>query len=204
MSNPPLSAFQPPPEETGVPPRKEGEPYRPVGIRILSFLFVAPPLIGMAGLLVFVGIGAFGKERLFSSFFEALGTPLSVLILVFLVALLPLSLAAGIGMWRAEAWGWWIGTSIWAYNLVRNAYALYVLQVQVGGFEGLEHGPGYYYAKFGFRIGLSVLALLYLFRRKTLDYFSMQDANRLKLLANISWICITVVGLLNLLVYLIS
>ncbi len=51
-------------------------------------------------------------------------------------------------------------------------------------------GPEYYYAKHSIRIVVSLLLVLYFFKRSVLEYFGLTEINKLKVIGMLVLICI--------------
>jgi hypothetical protein len=144
---------------------------RPIGIMLLA---------GLALLSGLVLLGALAIVLSQSAAAEAIGElgvypPLLIGMMALVAGVL---LGAGVGMWRGERWGWWLGAFMQVFSVVRNAAAL----VTVPGMEDplVEESEDFQILLVRV-IGRSVVILLligYFFRGNVLEYFRLEEVNR--------------------------
>ncbi len=79
---------------------------RPIGISILSFLFIVG---GVGGVIAFLlGIGSLDNPNAKQSLSMFGLTPIKLVVLLSVLG--GFSVAAGIGMWIGRKWGWYLGS----------------------------------------------------------------------------------------------
>lgn len=137
--------------------------------KVVSILAVLHILSGVALLVMIAGfgrqLGAIGSMWGTSPLFAQLS-------MLFLGVL---TLAAGVGMWRGAAWGWWLAAFYYVYAIYRNANALLLISGMADQLVGEARGPGYYYVKHVGRVVTHSLVLFYLFRESVLAYFGLDQ-----------------------------
>lgn len=162
---------------------------RPAGVSILAVLH----LIGGVLLLGAQVLLLANFDRLQEGMY-AVGIP--PVLLVFGVMLLAgIALASGIGMWLGTRWGWWCATFYYVYSIARNANAFLMVSDLSDALEGGTRGPGYYYAKFGGRVVVHFLLLLYFFKSNVVAYFGMDDVHKGKAVGILIAVTAAVFGL---------
>jgi tetratricopeptide (TPR) repeat protein len=105
-----------------------------------------------------------------------------------------LGIAAGIGMWRGKAWGWWLAAFSYVHGIVRNVGSLLAIPDLLDMFGEPAQGVDYYYAREIVQIGGALLIGGYWFRRKLLTFFGLADLSRLRAVLTLTGISILVVG----------
>jgi hypothetical protein len=136
-----------------------------------------------SGVVILILIAGFGRQL--GAIGPVLGTsPLfAQLSMLFLGAL---TLAAGVGMWRGAAWGWWLAGFYYVYAIYRNANALLVISSMADQLAGEARGPGYYYVKHVGRVVTHSLVLFYLFRESVLAYFGLDQLDKRRALVQLA------------------
>lgn len=164
---------------------------RPVGVSILAVLHLIGGVL-LLGTQVFL---LANLDRV-SEGMNAVGIP-PILLIVGVMLLAGISLASGIGMWLGTRWGWWCATFYYVYSIAINANALLMLSGFADALEDRSRGPGYYYAKFGGRVIIHFLVLLYCFKSNVVEYFGMHDVHKGKVVGILIAITAAVFGLLT-------
>jgi hypothetical protein len=145
---------------------------RPTGVTILSVLHVIGGVILLGAQVMLLA----NFDRV-SQGLDAAGIP-PVLLVMGIMLLAGIALTSGIGMWLGTRWGWWCSVFYYIYSVARNANAFLVVSDLADELERDSRGPGYYYAKFGGRIVIHFLLLLYFFNANVLEYFETEDVNK--------------------------
>lgn len=159
---------------------------RPRGIAILSVL----AMMGGVNLLVMPIAFAAAWQELSAAFME-MGLP-PVLLFVGIAFLAVLTLVSGISMWLGLKWGWWLGCFYSVYAVFRSGSALYTVG-RLYALAGAGHGYEYDYMKHSVLFVVSLLLLLYFFKRSVLEYFDLTGNNKRKALGMLVLICVAIV-----------
>ena len=152
---------------------------RPTGVSILAAIH----MFGGAVLLIMQVVMLWKFDAIADTLNEV-GIP-PILLVLGVMLLAGLGLASGIGMWIGTRWGWWCGAFYYVYSVARNANAFFMVAELAEQFSQDPHdlhGPGYYYAKFGGRVAIHSLLLLYFFKSNVLAYFGLSDIHKGKAL----------------------
>src|SRR5262245_56621012 len=157
----------------------EGRPTtgRPVGISLLAALYILSSLL-------LIGIALLGPGSTTTEM-DKLGVSM-VQIVIGSVFVGALGLAAGVGMWTGKRWGWWLGAFYLFYSIARNANALRMLPDIAERFGANEAGVAKHGFRFGGRIVVSSLLILYFFKSNVVTWFgvgAMPGWKRVALLA---------------------
>lgn len=145
---------------------------RPTGVTILAVLHLIGGVLLLFGQVVLLA----NLDRV-SQGLDAVGIPPALLVMgVMLLA--GIALVSGIGMWLGTRWGWWCAAFYYVYSVARHANAFVMVSDLADGLEGGSRGPGYYYAKFGGRVVIHLLLLLYFFKDNVVEYFEVQDQHK--------------------------
>jgi hypothetical protein len=154
---------------------------RPVGVTLLGVLYTVLGLLGAAGcaaLLVFPTMPALQMVR---AVLAQLGFA-STVMLIWVGVLSLLYLAAGLGLWSADPWGWWMGGLLTAYSALESGSVLV-------GAVGLMQQPAMravgapLIIRYGAQTFLAVLVFLYYFKRNVIVYVGLRRQSRLAALA---------------------
>jgi hypothetical protein len=143
---------------------------RPFGIYLLSQLYFVLGLIGLIGLMIFIGCWDKQMSR---------DVPLAS-VAVFLPASTLVLLAASNGMWKGATWGWYLGSFLGAYGILRNVVALldgYSLFRAMTAQElgALSNPPWVLYLKWSLGFLFSLLVFLYFFKPNVKEFFGMTN-----------------------------
>ncbi|MHC4876534.1 MAG: hypothetical protein ACYTGL_08545, partial [Planctomycetota bacterium] len=142
------------------------------GVTILAVLHLVGGVLLLVGQVMLLA----NLDRV-SQGLNGVGIPPALLVMgVMLLA--GIALASGVGMWLGTRWGWWCAAFYYVYSVARNANAFLMVSDLADGLEGGSRGPGYYYAKFGGRVVIHLLLLLYFFKDNVLEYFEAQDQHK--------------------------
>jgi hypothetical protein len=154
---------------------------RPLGITLLGVLYTVFGLLGAAGcaaLLIFPSMPALQIVRVVLA---QLGLASTVqLIWGGVVSLL--CLAAGLGLWSADPWGWWLGGLLTAYSGLESGAVLM-------GAVGLMQQPDTLAVgtplviRYGAQTFLAVMVFLYYFKRNVIEYVGLRRQSKLAALA---------------------
>lgn len=138
---------------------------RPIGVSVLVVLLAIAVLIcfvtGVRILAMASQVGGLGT----------LGVALGG-VMFFLGGII---LVSAIGMWTGAKWGWWLGTTGYAFSVILNGVTLVVGMSLPGG------ATGSLYTKHGTRAFIAVLIVAYLFQDNVLRFFRLQDWSKGKL-----------------------
>jgi len=154
---------------------------RPLGVTLLGVLYTVLGLLGAAGcaaLLVFPTMPALQTVR---ALLAQLGLASTVL-LIWGGVLSLLYLAAGLGLWSADPWGWWLGGLLTAYSALESGAVLL-------GAVGLMQQPAIGAAatplviRYGVQTFGALLVFLYYFKRNVIEYVGLRRQSKLAALA---------------------
>jgi hypothetical protein len=112
-----------------------------------------------------------------------------VLVAIATASLALLGVSSGIGMWVGRKWGWWLGSFYYVYSVARNASALLTISALEDELAGGTRGPEYYYVKYGGRVVVHFLILLYFFRGNVLRYFALENLPKWKAVSTLIAVC---------------
>jgi len=162
---------------------------RPLGVSLLAGLNLLGGLVlcGMLAFLLLQGI-TFAPV-------QDLGIYPPLLIGGFLLVGLVL-IGAGLGMLQGARWGWWLGIFSQVYTIVRNASALVI----VPGMEdslAVEREFQLQVLRLATRSVVSVLLIGYFFRRNVLEYFGLEELNRVVALIALIFVCAAILVATN-------
>ncbi len=162
---------------------------RPVGVSILAVLH-------LVGGVLLLGAQVLLLQNLdhVSQGINVVGIP-PILLVVGVMLLAGIALASGIGMWLGTRWGWWCATFYYVHSIARNANALLMLSNFADELAGGSRGPGYYYAKFGGRVIMHFLLLMYFFKSNVLQYFGMDEVHKEKAVGKLITVTAAISGL---------
>jgi len=161
---------------------------RPIGVTILAVLHVVGGVILLGAQVLLLA----NLDRVSASM-SSVGIPPALL--VFGVMLLAgIALASGVGMWLGTPWGWWCATFYYVYSIARNANALLMVSDFAEELEAGSRGAGYYYVKFGVRVIVHALILLYFFKSNVVEYFGVTDVHKGKALGKLIGVTAAVFG----------
>lgn len=166
-------------------------PRRPIGVSILAVLH-----FGGGVLLLGVIVLLFPILNRAAAPMESVGIS-PALATAALLLLSALAIASGIGMWMGTPWGWWCAIFYYVYSVARNANALLMVGELAEALPDSSRGAGYYYLKFGGRVIIHFLILLYFFKSSVLAFFCMQDVNRNKAVGILVGITVALFGLFS-------
>lgn len=169
---------------------------RPVGVAILAWLGMIGGVLGFIGVLVLLVV--IPRVPAASGVLRMSGMPL-LLVAVVVSFILVLAFVSGAGMWMGRKWGWFAGSFLYMYSVVRNLHGLLVLPgiFESVGSEGLaemSHEPGYYYVKYGLRAIVQGLIYLYFFKQNVRDYFQISEARKLKVVLVQLVVCVGLIA----------
>ncbi|MCD4728026.1 MAG: hypothetical protein K8R46_10210 [Pirellulales bacterium] len=170
---------------------KDNSLSRPGGISILSWLFMIGGLIGAPICVLSTLMGASNADAQEHSRLIGI-TPISLCLwMVFFYVLVFIN---GIGTWKGRKWGWYLGSSLYMYSILRNANAMFFIpavtsSVSPDDLANMSHGPTYYFVKHAIRVVVPLLIYLYFFKRNVRPYFDLSEARWKTVLAQIA-ICI--------------
>jgi hypothetical protein len=138
---------------------------RPIGIYLLSHLYFLYGLVGFAWLSLLLA----GWDRHMVRHAGNLFVMLASIAILF---------AASNGMWKGARWGWYLGSFLGTYGMLRNILAIrngLVLFQSMAAEElaALSHGPAYYYVKWSLGILIGLLTFLYFFKANVQEYFAV-------------------------------
>ena len=143
---------------------------RPIGITILSILH----FVGGALLIILLIYYAARLEKVSTELNSAeFNFPPAWALILGIAFLGSLSMVSGIGMWIGKPWGRWLGIFYYGYSILRNMNVILLIPA-ITNQVSASHGVGYYYIKFGGRIIISSLLILYFFKRNVKEYFGIQ------------------------------
>lgn len=125
-----------------------------------------------------------------------LGIP-PILLLLGILFLAALGTASGIGMWIGHKWGWWVSSFYYVYGIFRNGAAIATVIAMSDALEGESRGLGFYLVKFGGRIVIHFLILLYLFSENVLGYFDLCDLDKWKAIGTLVAVCLGIVSVIH-------
>lgn len=168
------------------------ESKRPVGISILAVLHVAGGVL--AGVVTPFLIVLLNKNPKAQEAISAMGlTP--ALLVGGIGIILVLAIASGIGMWKGRKWGWYLGSFLYMYSIVRNANALAAIPMLMNSIPpeeiaNMSRGPSYYYIKYSARIIVHSLIYLYFFKGNVRGFFSLSEQKKWKPVLSQLGICI--------------
>jgi len=154
---------------------------RPLGVTLLGVLYTVLGLLGAAGcaaLLVFPTMPALQMAR---AVLAQLGFASTVMI-IWVGVLSLLYLAAGLGLWSADPWGWWMGGLLTAYGALESGSVLL-------GAAGLMQQPAMQAVgvplviRYGAQTFLALLIFLYYFKRNVIEYVGLRRQSKLAALA---------------------
>ena len=154
---------------------------RPLGVTLLSVLYTVLGLLGAAGcaaLLIFPDLPA---VQTVGALLAQLGLSSRVL-LIWGGVLSLLYLAAGLGLWSADPWGWWLGGLLTAYSALESGAVLM-------GAVGLMQQPAIGAAatplviRYGVQTFGALLVFLYYFKRNVIEYVGLRRQSKLAALA---------------------
>lgn len=92
-----------------------------------------------------------------------------------------LNFFSGIGLWLGKKWGWWVASFNFSYSIARGLNALYILSIS----DVFAEVATKQYIKFGGRIFISALILVYLFRKRILTYFGLENRSKIFLMTTL-------------------
>lgn len=144
---------------------------KPRGVRILAALHILGGALTLPLLLTFgQGLG------------QAVGIigASPILVFVSLGFLGLLALASGIGMWTGKRWGWWLAVFYYVYGALGNANTILTLPGILDQLGTPAQGAGFYYARELGQAFLSILLILYLYRRNVRGYFGLGSFSIMK------------------------
>lgn len=183
--------YQPP--ASSVADRPTGEPLRrratrPVGVSILAMLH----LVGGVGLAV-VLVALVVNRQAIGEPLQMLGMPPALLIIGVLF-LAVLTIASGVGMWMGTKWGWWLAAFYYLYGVVRHGSALMTVAALADRLEDGMRGPAFYLIKFGVRIIVHLLLVLYFFRGNVRAFFGLTTVGKARALGILVGICLAIMA----------
>jgi hypothetical protein len=154
---------------------------RPVGITLLGTLYVILGFLGAVGCIALLVFRNAPPLQIANAIFAQLGLS-STLLFIWGGVLSLLYLAAGIGLWSGDRWGWWLGGFLQAYGALQSAAAL----LAVAGVVQQPAGPApatQYYIQYGGQTVGSALVFLYYFKTNVVEYFRLRRQSKLAALA---------------------
>jgi len=154
---------------------------RPVGVTLLGILYTVLGLLGAAGCAALLVFPTMPALQLVRAVLAQLGLASTVqLIWGGVVSLL--CLAAGLGLWSADPWGWWLGGLLMAYSALESGSVLL-------GAAGLMQQPATravgtpLVIRYGAQTFLAVMVFLYYFKRNVIEYVGLRRQSKLAALA---------------------
>lgn len=143
--------------------RSGGSGSRPVGLTILAVLnFLLAAVAFGLGVLFLVGTQAFGEALAEVEFLQEVAMFVAVLILIGGV----FYAAVGAGLLSGQRWGWWLGATVYSYNVFDRIYfAIFALIEGVPPAEALKKAGAILFA-----IGI----LSYLFNEDIRGYYRIK------------------------------
>lgn len=165
---------------------------RPTGISILSVLSI----IGGLGIIILQVV--YSKNTGDSLSGLDISTT-SIIVTLFLYAVLAIVL--GVGMWLGKSWAWWLAIFYYAHTVLRHANALYLIYNLPDQMLESSRGLSYYLTKESSRIITNGFVFFYLFRNNVVAYFRVESIDKKKAIMKVSSVAIIVILLQK---YLIS
>jgi len=154
---------------------------RPVGVTVLGILYAIFGFLGVLGCVVLLVFRDSPSFQLVGAIFAQLGLS-STLLFIWGGVLSLAYMAAGIGMWSGDPWGWWLVGLLQAYGMVQSAAALLAVLGLAQQPAGSALGARYYIQYSGQTLG-SALVFLYYFKRNVIEYFGLRRQSRLAAIA---------------------
>lgn len=167
-------------------------PKMPALLRILAMLHLIA-----GGFMLVTMVQALARGVDLSAPAEIIGTSTSTMFagMVFLALL---GLATGVGMFSGRPWGWWVAAFYYVYAIMRAGNGMLFT---IGFWDQLaaegDRGPDYHLRKFGVRMALHALILVYLFSRPVIDYFGLERLSRWRAAAKLIGIPVVLYVLTN-------
>lgn len=150
-------------------------PSRPIGVSILSWLLMVGGVLslGMTGIIVQILRSNNDAREAFSS----MGlSPASLSIgLSFVCAF---ALASGIGFWLHKPWGWYLTSSYFLCDVLRNIHAIFLIPMIARSLPPEElahtrHGTTYYIVLHAARAIVHMLFYVYCFKANVRSHFGI-------------------------------
>ena len=148
---------------------------RPLGVTLLGILYVVLGLLGAAGCAALLVFPIAPAVQTVGALFAQLGLS-SRLLLIWGGVLSLLYLVAGIGLWSADPWGWWLGGLLVAYSALQSGAALiWAMGLQPAG-ERVVATP--LVIRYGAQTLGAVLVFLYCFKRNVIEYVGLRRQSK--------------------------
>lgn len=145
---------------------------RPIGVTILAVLH----LLGGAGMLCVIPMMLSVDQQQAAEALDPLGASMGMMIASALL-LMGLNLATGIGLFSRAPWGWRLGTFFCVFTIARSLNAMFTLAELQGDFILPGDRLELQFIKFGGRIVINGLLLMYYFRENVLDWFGLRHVH---------------------------
>jgi hypothetical protein len=167
-----LNPYHPPPlAASQEDPDSNQRPRRPIGLSILAFFHG----LGSVGILLFLVVLA--GTRGTHDWAERAGLSLALVVIAGLVCG-ALGLASAYGMWTGARWGWWLSSWYYVTDGVGHTLALASTPLQ---FRRLDADAlTEFLVKHCVRLLISLLLVLYFFRRNVLRFFGLESLKKWK------------------------
>lgn len=141
---------------------------RPIGVTVLAAFHLLGVVLGLFLFLPF----DFNNPQL-ASILKKLDATTAQLIFNF-VFLFFLVVLSGVGMLLGKWWGWFLAANYYLNSILRNGYTILMIEQIYLHLDPDDPEIHQAYTKYGARLAINFLLLVYLLRDNVLSYFGIQ------------------------------